>query len=458
MPFFIYGSDARTGIVAKRIYSEAETDAEARAHGEVHGLVVTAVVPCSADQNPDIVAARARASSVLRDPATLAADERKQAFSAFSQTLKSETPTTYITYLLIAINVLVFVAMVISGVSAISPQATDLLLWGSEFGMYTVNGEWWRVFTEMFVHVGVLHLISNMFAFVYVAPYVERMFGNVGFLMLYVVSGLGGGMLALYLGPMQIHAGASAAVFGVYGALLAVLLRERDSIPPEVSDNLQKFVLVFIAYNLINSLRPGISMAAHVGGLIIGFVCGWIAAQPLKIESQAGRRVRNLMIACVGVVVCVIGVFSINAKYPNLDHMQDSLTQYDAMEKESYERFQSASQQNEKGRITNQAFADRIDADVLPDWRTARKALDEMPEVGSKALDLMRQAAPLRQVGLETLSAALRSNDQDKLSDARRKLKEADFLSSWEQQSRRRKRSDRPSAYRKPAPASTVGK
>ncbi|MGA9334218.1 MAG: rhomboid family intramembrane serine protease, partial [Rudaea sp.] len=234
MPFFIYGNDARTGIVAKRVYTDAETEAEARAHGETLGLAVTAVVPCHADENPGVVAEKVPGLSVSPRPATasaLSARQNKQAFAAFTRTLEDETPTTYVTYALIAVNVLVFAAMVFSGVSATSPTGMNLIDWGSDFGMETARGQWWRLFTAMFVHIGFFHLVFNMIAFVYVGPTVERMFGNLGFLVLYVVSGLGGSLLALYLNPMLIHAGASGAIFGIYGALLAVLLRERDSIP-----------------------------------------------------------------------------------------------------------------------------------------------------------------------------------------------------------------------------------
>lgn len=434
MPFFIYGSDAKTGIVAKRIYSEAQTEADARTHAETLGLVVTAIVPCSADQNPTVVAAKFRGSSVSRTPvaqSALASKEGKDALAAFTRTLESETPTTYVTYALVAINVLVLCAMVISGVSAMNPTGAQLIDWGSDMGMYTVNGQWWRLFTAMFVHIGLFHLLFNMLAFLYVAPTVERMFGNLGFLLLYIASGLGGSLLALYLNPMLIHAGASGAIFGVYGALLAVLLRERDTIPPLVLANLKKFVGVFIAYNLVNSARPGISMAAHVGGLVTGFVCGFIAAQPLNIESESGRPSRNLMVAGIAAALCVIGIFGVRAKYPNLDHMADALDHVSAVNNKTRESFRSAYQRNTRGELTNEQFADNIDKNMLPDWRTTRAEFDTMPAVKSAYVAANREYVHLRQESLEALSAALRIKDEDKLNDAWKKQATADARSSW---------------------------
>jgi rhomboid protease GluP len=434
MPFFIYGTDAKTGVIAKRAYSEAATEAEARAHGETLGLVVTNVIPCRPEQNPAVIAARALSPVVARRPvanSALAAKENKEALDTFTQTLESVTPTTYVTYALIAVNILVFAAMVISGVSPSSPKTDELLNWGSEFGVYTVNGQWWRLFTAMFVHIGLMHLVFNMIAFAYVGRTVERMFGNVGFLVLYIVSGLGGGILAMYLDPMQIHAGASGAIFGVYGALLAMLLRERDTIPPQILAKLKRFVLVFISYNLIYSFNPRISMAAHIGGLITGFVCGLIAAQPLDGDIGDERTSRDMLLIVAGVVLCVIGVFGMHAKYPNLDHLEAYIDHFGVVEKKTHDAFKLASDQNQQSQLTNEQFADRIDQDMLPAWRDTRKELDSLPTVDSQFVNTRVKYVRLRQESLEAMTAALRSNDENKLKDAQEKEAAADKMSPW---------------------------
>jgi rhomboid protease GluP len=434
MPFFIYGTDAKTGVIAKRAYSEAATEAEARAHGETLGLVVTNVIPCRPEQNPAVIAARALSPVVVRQPvakSALAAKENKEALDTFTQTLESVTPTTYVTYALIAVNILVFAAMVISGVSPSSPKTDELLNWGSEFGVYTVNGQWWRLFTAMFVHIGLMHLVFNMIAFAYAGRTVERMYGNVGFLVLYIVSGLGGGILAMYLDPMQIHAGASGAIFGVYGALLAMLLRERDTIPPQILAKLKRFVLVFISYNLIYSFNPRISMAAHIGGLITGFVCGLIAAQPLDGNVGNERTSRNMLLIVAGVVLCAIGVFGMHAKYPNLDHLEAYIDHFGVVEKKTHDAFKLASDQNQQSQLTNEQFADRIDQEMLPAWRDTRKELDSLPAVDSQFVNTRVKYVRLRQEGLEAMTAALRSNDENRLKDAQEKEAAADKMSPW---------------------------
>lgn len=432
MPFFIYGNDAKTGVVAKRVYSDASTEADARTYAATMGIEVTHVIPC-ADQKTDAPAITSTPVPMRRTALGSASlqKQQKEEHAAFTQTLESLTPTAYITYALIAINVLVFLVMVVSGVSPTAPNASDLIVWGADFGIYTVHGQWWRVVTSMFIHIGVLHLFYNMAAFFYVGPTVERMFGNIGFLVLYFVSGIGGGLFALCLNPMQIHAGASGAIFGVYGALLAMLLRERDSIPPEVLAKLKRYVSVFIVYNLVNSLQPNISMSAHVGGLVTGFLCGLIAALPLDAEGVDGRAGRNMLVAGAGLLLCVIGVFSVHAKYPNLERMKDVLEQFDTVEAKTQRTFKSANDRNQQKQLTNAQFADSIDHDMLPPWRSVRTDFETLPPVKSNYIDVRRTYLRLRQEGLEAMSVALRGDDASKFSDAHEKTAKADKMSSW---------------------------
>lgn len=431
MPFFIYGNDAKTGVVAKRVYSDAATEADARAYAANVGIDVTNLVPC-ADQKTAAAVPSSPAAARRGPPGSaFLQKQQKEEHAIFSQTLEALTPTAYMTYALIAVNVIVFLVMVVSGASATSPNGSDLIRWGADFGMYTAHGEWWRIFTAMFVHIGVLHLFFNMSAFVYVGPTVERMFGNLGFLVLYLVSGIGGGLLALYLDPMQIHAGASGAIFGVYGALLAMLLRERESIPPEVLAKLKRYVSVFIVYNLANSLQPGISMSAHVGGLITGFLCGLLAARPLDADGVDGRAGRNMLVAGLGLVLCVIAVYGVHSKYPNLERMKEFLERFDAVEAKTERTFKSANDRNQQKQLTNTQFADSIDHDMLPPWRDVRTEFDTLPTVKSTYIDVRRTYLRLRQESLEATSVALRSDDASKLSEARDKTAKADKMSSW---------------------------
>jgi len=208
----------------------------------------------------------------------------------FAEALHGATPTVWVTPAILVVNVLVFVAMVATGVSPTGPSPIELLKWGADFGPATVaGGEWWRVVTAAFVHVGVLHLAFNMYAFWGAGAMAERLYGNVAVLILYLVAVVAGSLVSILWAPEAVSAGASGAVFGVYGALLAFVLRARADFPMAVLDPLRNSVLGFIAYNLFFGLTmPHISNSAHLGGLVTGLAAGGLLGRDLRAPAEAG--------------------------------------------------------------------------------------------------------------------------------------------------------------------------
>lgn len=459
MPFFVYGSNAQTGEVARRIYSDAATEAEARAHAEAHGMSVASVIACSPQQRPpdeDVQQARARLAAARARSAPLdvrGAAERAAAISAgaeprpvgaevaqlrsesaaFEETLERYTPSTWVSHALIGANVLVFVLMAAFGVGIVNPKVDDLLRWGADFGPQTSHGEWWRLFTSMFVHIGFMHLAFNMLAFAYVGPKVERMLGNAGFLLVYVVAGLGGSVLAIEQNPLQVQAGASGAIFGIYGALFAMLLRRRGSIPEHLAAHMRKSVATFIGYNLIYSLSPGISMAAHLGGLVTGFVCGFAIVQPPGGEDAiAGRPLRNAMVVGLGVVVIGVGIAAVHARYPGLSRVNEVIERFAVVEKQSRETFAAAKQRADEAKLSQSDFADLIESRLLPDWRSTREEIGQLAQLPSPKLGKLGVYMQMRQQQLESLAGALRREDEEAVTSALEDGKYgSDRLSNW---------------------------
>jgi rhomboid protease GluP len=132
--------------------------------------------------------------------------------------LKGLTPTFIITPCLVGLNVLVFCLMVASGVSIMDPELSDLLRWGANYGALSLGPEPWRVVTSMFVHIGVIHLLFNMWCLWSLGRLAERLMGNWNYLVLYLLSGVGGSLVSLWLHPQLVSAGASGAIFGVAAA------------------------------------------------------------------------------------------------------------------------------------------------------------------------------------------------------------------------------------------------
>jgi rhomboid protease GluP len=230
----------------------------------------------------------------------------------FGRSLAALTPNAWVTPAIVGINVLVFLAMLVGGVHLLDPEVVSLVAWGANFGPLTLGGEWWRLLTCMFLHVGLIHLAVNMWVLWAAGRFVERLFGNAGFLVLYLLSGLAGSLGTLYWHPDVVSAGASGAIFGVVGALMGFLARRRHSIPPRLLKGLGNSFGTFLVLNLLLGLTvPGIDMAAHVGGLVGGFLCGLALSLPITSQARSRRAARNVLVAVVGAALVVLAALAV---------------------------------------------------------------------------------------------------------------------------------------------------
>ncbi len=219
--------------------------------------------------------------------------------------------TPILTPVLVAASTILFVVMAIAGVNVIDPQARDLQAWGANYGPLTLGGEWWRLATCTFIHIGILHLFMNMVVLWSVGGLLERLVGRAGFLAAYAVSGLAGSMASSWWSPSVTSAGASGAVFGVLGCIVGLLARDRRSVPAAARSRIVRMAAVFIGYNLLFGLSvPGIDMAAHIGGLLAGFGCGIVLALPLEHASTDKRLGRAGLTVGLGAAALVVAALS----------------------------------------------------------------------------------------------------------------------------------------------------
>ena len=179
----------------------------------------------------------------------------------------------FITPILIILNLVVFAAMIISGVHFMEPSSESLLLWGANFRPATLNGEWWRLVTCCFLHIGVLHLLMNMYALMYIGMMLEGRLGKFRFLSAYLLAGIAASAASLWWHDLTISAGASGAIFGMYGVFLAMLTT--NLIEKSARQSMLMSISIFVGYNLLSGLRGGIDNAAHIGGLISGMIIGY---------------------------------------------------------------------------------------------------------------------------------------------------------------------------------------
>ena len=254
------------------------------------------------------------------------------------------------------------------------PSGADLIPWGSNYALKTLGGEWWRLFTSMYLHFGLLHLLFNMWALGSMGPLVERLIGSARFLLLYLFAGLCGSIASLLWNPVVNSVGASGAIFGVLGALLAFMVNPKTQIPATVGTAQRNSALTFIAYNLLNGVtHHGIDNACHVGGLVGGFAMGWLLARPLDPEARR-EEAPGLSVGLV-VGIAVLFIISWPLTHPSPDTLVKrqflvALTPYVNLESQALSRAAELSDLRSKNKISDH------------DW--ARRQLGEVSRCGCK--------------------------------------------------------------------------
>ncbi|MBK7857012.1 MAG: rhomboid family intramembrane serine protease [Archangiaceae bacterium] len=212
------------------------------------------------------------------------------------------------TWFLIGMNVAVFVAMVVRGVSATEPRPEQLLDYGANFGgLMVVEHQWWRALTSMFVHIGALHLAVNMYSLWNVGSFVERLLGAPKFVVVYLLTGLAGSFAMVLWSPLGISAGASGAIFGLFGVLMGFTFRARGHLPPETLKSLRSGIFVTLGFNLLFALTtPFLGHAAHLGGMVTGVLAGVMvtdSALTRQVRRPSWSSLAIVLAATVGVAV-----------------------------------------------------------------------------------------------------------------------------------------------------------
>lgn len=175
------------------------------------------------------------------------------------------------TMALILINVLVFIAVEFTGTSQ---DAWHVLEYGAAYTPYIIqNGEVYRLFTSMFLHFGIEHLVNNMLVLFVLGSRLERVIGKIRFLLIYLLGGIAGNVVSLLLElktqEFSVSAGASGAVFAVMGAMIYIVIRNKGWL----GDLSMRQILVMAAFSLyFGFTSSGVDNAAHIGGLPAGFV------------------------------------------------------------------------------------------------------------------------------------------------------------------------------------------
>lgn len=214
---------------------------------------------------------------------------------------------------IIAVNAAVFLAMVFRHVSLTSPTTAQLWQWGANHGPLTFDGQWWRLVSNTFVHIGLVHLVVNMWSLWNLGALAERLYGRWLYLFLYLFCGAAGSMASLAWHPMVTSAGASGAIFGLAGALIVTFRWGDLPIPRHVLRPILLTLVLFTVANVLFGLwTQFVDNGAHLGGLAAGMALAWVVIQP-SMRGEGAQKSRLYLAACSLLILAGLWGFVVRA-------------------------------------------------------------------------------------------------------------------------------------------------
>jgi rhomboid protease GluP len=211
--------------------------------------------------------------------------------------------TIGLTQVIFGINAAVFLGMALasSTVMDFTPQLT--IAWGANWGPLTLSGEWWRLLTCVFVHGGIIHIAFNMWCLWNLGALSESLYGRWTYAAVYLLCGVGASLASVAWHPGAPSVGASGAIFGLAGALIAAFKLGEFSVPRSALSGTLRSLAMFVIYNLIFGQVIGTTdNAAHIGGLVTGLILGALIALIAPQHDHDGRRVFIFLVIILALV------------------------------------------------------------------------------------------------------------------------------------------------------------
>ena len=363
----------------------------------------------------------------------------------FEHELDRLTPAPWALYLVAAANVGVWIAQVAGGISATSPTPAQLHDWGANSAASVlVDEEYWRLITAPFLHGGAAHLGFNMLALWAAGRQLSRLLGNLQFTLVYAATALCGSAASLHVaGQSSVSVGASGAVFGVLGALLAVSWQYRHRLPPHDNRRLWMGLGLFVVYSLVHGLvQTNVDNAAHIGGLAAGLLLGLLLRGRFDQATAAGSRPLRAGMGLVATFVAVAyGVLAtpIPRVWPGaLYEAQDTLRVLTPQFQQTFKGLEVAALRRRQGQSTRQqylVYAERVAAPQCqriaarlrmlqaPQWETVAQVAQtygRMCEVMAESIGLELRKAREGASAQPGLDAGMRALDAEMTLLARR--------------------------------------
>ncbi len=373
----------------------------------------------------------------------------------FRDALRERTPWPLVMPVLVAVNVIVFLMMGWGSDPAAGPEA--LVAWGASFGPRTTNGEWWRLVASIFVHTGLVQLLVNCAALVQLGLILERLVGHMTFAAVYVAAGVLASLVSLSDYPMAVSAGASGAIFGLYGLLLASsawtaihrapaeavappsaspstfgfrdlptaepveardtgeperLLTPGVTITVEAAKRLAPVAVVFLLFNMASGILGG---GAELAGFAAGFICGIVLTSGVSARTPPVPRVAMTM--AVTVIVAVASAVPLRG----VTDVRPEITRVLAIEESTASAYRGAVQQFKLGTVTAEGLAQMIERKITPELNAMQarlKTLGRVPPEHQQLLASAEEYLRLRDESWRLRAAALHKSSMPALRNA----------------------------------------
>ena len=291
--------------------------------------------------------------------------------------LVARRPRLVVTPAIVAIDAALFAAMVATSGRVVFPSAT-LIRWGGLAPAAVVDGEWWRLLSSMWLHAHPLHLILNLLFLWQLGAIVERMLGPFVFLAVYLLAGVLATAVSLQtLGSHGVSVGASGAIFGLVGVLLAVVVTSRriPGLGRLLGDLRRQLIGVTLANLVAGFIIPGIDNGAHVGGLVAGLILGWLVGRDAVLSTPPPRRVLLPLALTALLAATSVGVAMRVAASQTIATEQQ---RFDAVNAPAEASFRAAVADVRAGKRPGPEAADAIGRLVAPRIREAQARSDRL--------------------------------------------------------------------------------
>jgi rhomboid protease GluP len=334
----------------------------------------------------------------------------------FEDFLRARTGWLVVTPFLVALNALVFTCMLFDrGALA---DAQTLIDWGGNFAPRTTNGEWWRLITAMFVHGGVLHLMATIAGLVPLGFILERALGRIAFVTTYLAAGVIAGVVSLWTSPaMGVTIGASGAIFGMYGLLLASLVWAIVSPPPAPVPWLmvKRIAAAAVPFFLYNLVADDLGTASELAGLATGLVGGLVIARGVGRAKPAVWRAATVMAATVLIAAGAA------APLRGMIDARPEIARIALVEARTAGSYDAAVARFRLGRLPAKGLVLLIDQTIIPELQADRARLNALRGVPREQLPLVAAAEEyfqLRRQSWQRRAQGLRQSNMNMLREA----------------------------------------